>query len=139
MDKEASIKDIMAAAAPVAGLNPASECFVAGNLAEGALHVTFLSNTHKARFGRGKEALACCCRQRRAALPFCLCLLDAPRFPSPPPRRQVTDRESKHLKLALWRVPKPADKDKGASAPNYARELSWVQASWLAGRGGAVL
>lgn len=37
----------MAAAAPLAGLDPTSERFVAGNLAGGALHVAFLTETFK--------------------------------------------------------------------------------------------
>ncbi|KAI7843193.1 hypothetical protein COHA_003176 [Chlorella ohadii] len=77
VDKEASLKDIMAAAAPLAGLDPDSERFVAGNLRDGALHVAFLQDSFK-----------------------------------------VTDRESKNLRLALWRVPKPSEK--GEQGPNYA-------------------
>ena len=53
MDKEATVKDIMAAAAPLAGLDPASEHFVAGNLRDGALHISFLQDSFKVRsFGR---------------------------------------------------------------------------------------
>ncbi len=47
VDKEASLKDIMAAAAPLAGLDPDSERFVAGNLRDGALHVAFLQDSFK--------------------------------------------------------------------------------------------
>ncbi len=36
------------------------------------------------------------------------------------PDGQVTDRESKNLRLALWRVPKPSEK--GEQGPNYASE-----------------
>jgi hypothetical protein len=75
--KEATVKDIMEAVAPLAGLDPAGERFVAGNLRDGALHVAFLPDTFK-----------------------------------------VTDRESKNVRLVLWRVPKPSDK--GEQGPNYA-------------------
>ena len=60
MNKEATVKDIMAAAAPLAGLDPTSERFVAGNLAGGALHAAFLPETLKVWCGGASLVMAAC-------------------------------------------------------------------------------
>ena len=140
------MRDIKAAAAPLAGLDAATERLVAADLFSGLLNAQFLSDSHKAGAGclggwlaagwlagwvLGKLAgglvsqLPPWRRTERANRTVC-----RPAARPTSPHCQVTDRESKNLRLVLWRVPQSADapggrRKSGASSgsdPAYASE-----------------
>lgn len=68
VSKDATLKDIKKAAAPLAGLDAASECFVAANLSAGALNAAFLMHDNFQVGGRavGARAGGCWRAGRRA-------------------------------------------------------------------------
>lgn len=102
----ATVRDIMAAAAPLVGLDPAREQFLAADMSHNGFQWTRLPPEHKVQCSGAAAEPA------HAAAPPLTC---------PPAESclQVTDSSARHAKLGLWRVPNPPDKDK-KSAANYA-------------------